>query len=81
MSYDRIPRELQDRPQFVVYRIEQRERKRTKVPYRADAPARKASTTDPATWSTFQNAVAASRAEGIDGIGDAFCAEDPFCGR
>lgn len=78
MSYDRIPPELQDRPQWVLWRREVRDGKPTKVPYRVDDPARRASTADPATWGTFESAVAASAR--ADGIGYVFSAEDPFCG-
>lgn len=56
-SLESIPAELRDRAQWVIWRSEERDGKRTKVPYRADGAGR-ASTTDPATWTTFLDALA-----------------------
>ena len=74
-----IPDELRDRAQWVVWKYEERpgEPKPTKVPYNARS-GRKASTTDPATWSAFDEAVAA--AEGYDGPGYVFAPDDPMIG-
>jgi putative DNA primase/helicase len=77
VSLDRIPAELRERDQWVLWRHEQREGKPTKVPHRVDGHGR-ASTTDADTWSTFADAVLAS--EGADGIGYVFSAEDPYVG-
>jgi primase-polymerase (primpol)-like protein len=41
----------------------------TKVPKRPDAPDRNASTTEPPTWGTFQQALACVTAGKVDGIG------------
>ena len=76
----RIPRELRALPQWVVYRIEHRGGKATKVPYRADARG-KAKSDSPATWATFQVTQAAcERDESLAGIGFMFSAEDPYVG-
>lgn len=73
-----IPAELQERPQWVVWRYEMREGKPTKVPYQAADPRREAKSTDPATWGTFEQAtLAALRA---DGIGYVFSPDDPYVG-
>lgn len=73
-----IPTELRELPQWVLWRHEQRDGKRTKVPYQAAAPARQASTTDPSTWATFEQALAArGRA---DGVGLVFSPDDPYAG-
>ncbi len=74
-----IPAELRSRPQWVVWRLEQRDGKPkpTKVPYRADGSGR-ASSKDSTTWSTFDMAVAASAT--ADGIGYVFSADDPYVG-
>jgi putative DNA primase/helicase len=72
-----IPSELRERPQWVVWRYEERDDKRTKVPYRADGQGR-ASSTDPSTWASYDAAVAAS--DTSDGIGFVFSADDPFVG-
>ena len=41
---------------------------------------RNASTTNPRTWGTFEEAVAACRRYGGDGIGFVFTKDDPYCG-
>jgi len=61
-----IPEEMRRLPHWVVWKREKTESgKWTKVPYRADGKGR-ASSTDPATWSTYEAAQAvASRYSGI----------------
>lgn len=76
--YANIPEELQARAQWVLWRWGERDGKPTKVPYQVRTPARKASSTNPSTWSTFAEAVAA--ADQADGIGFVFSAEDPYAG-
>ncbi len=39
-----------------------------------------ASELDPATWSTYDEAIAASMVDGYDGVGFVFCSSDPFVG-
>lgn len=78
-SWDCIPAELRERAQWVAWRLENRDGKTTKVPYRADGNGR-ASTTDPATWSTFETAVRQSDEIAADGIGYVFAADDPYIG-
>ena len=57
-------------PHWVIWRWEATKGgKRTKVPYQAAQPDRKATSTDPRTWSDF--ATAAGAAKNADGIG--FC--------
>lgn len=73
-----IPSELQERPQWVVWRYEMREGKPTKIPYQAADPRREAKSTDPATWGTFEQATAA--AVQADGIGFVFSPDDPYAG-
>jgi primase-polymerase (primpol)-like protein len=53
---ENIPDELKRRQQWVNWRLEERDGKLTKVPYNPRT-ADKASTTDSATWSTFEVAV------------------------
>lgn len=76
-AFDRIPAELRERDQWVVWRSEDRDGKPTKVPYQADGRGR-ASSTKPTTWATFDEAVAAAAT--YDGIGYVFAPDDPFCG-
>jgi hypothetical protein len=73
-SYDQIPAELRELPNWVVWREEKRrtkkgEVKKTKVPYNARTD-RRAMSNNPATWSTFNAAVDALK-RGYNGIG--FC--------
>ena len=75
MNPEAIPRELRERRQWVLWRYEERDGKPTKVPY--TARGRRASSTDPATWTSFEEARAAA---GFDGIGFVFSPDDPFTG-
>src|SRR5689334_11666678 len=79
-----IPAELRERKQWLVHRDKQ--------PYRALPPRERASVTDPATWASYDDAVAAKAAfagaaarnpklyRPFDGIGFVFSANDPFVG-
>jgi len=78
---ENIPKRLTERPQWVCWRLEEREGKATKVPY-TPGTVRRASSTDLMTWSTFPEALAAYETEEppYDGIGFMFCSADPYCG-
>ncbi len=73
---ERVPRELLARPQWVVWKRERREGRVTKVPYDARTGAR-ASSTDPYTWCSYAEALAA---RGVDGVGFVVTEGDPFVG-
>lgn len=76
-----FPAELTARNQWCLWRIEpDRKGRPTKVPYRPDG--RKASSDDPATWSTFTtvNAMLQERPGHYGGVGFFFSADDPVCG-
>ncbi len=73
-----IPNELKLRPQWVCWKREMRDGKQTKVPYIADTGECRASSTNPATWRTFEDAC--GHAARFDGIGFVFGADDPYCG-
>jgi hypothetical protein len=78
-----VPAELRERQQWVVWRMARRpgDPKPTKVPYRAESPATKASHADRSTWSTFEAAVGAvAKVPGLNGIGYVFAPDDPYCG-
>lgn len=77
-----VPYELRSRPQWVCWRYEARDDggKPTKMPYQANAPTRKASSTNPQTWSSFQDACTAALRHAMSGVGYVFAPDDPFVG-
>ncbi len=83
-TFENIPQALKDIPHWVVWRYEHRKEKTTekptKVPYRADNPRVHASSKDPTTWSTFENARENYERGGVDGIGFVFTEETGFVG-
>jgi hypothetical protein len=70
---------MRDLEQWVCWRYEERNGERTKVPY-SPLRAKRADSTNPATWTHYTQAVAAYREHCYDGIGFVFTEEDPFCG-
>lgn len=76
-----IPAALKTRFQWVVWRYEQRDEKWTKVPFDARTH-RPAKSTDPNTWSAWEEALEAFNdpRRAYDGVGYVFAAADPFCG-
>ena len=75
-QFQSIPADLRDFKRWVLVRLESRGKgKRTKVPYTPSG--RKASSTNPETWSTFSEALRA--APRFDGIGFVFT-DTPFFG-
>lgn len=81
MNLTAIPRELQERTQWVCWQ----NRDGKKMPYDAKT-GRAASTTNPATWSTFETALKAFETVKTNGkphysgSGFVFVADDGFCG-
>ncbi len=78
MGLDKIPDRLRKRRQWVVWREEARQGRRTKVPYTPSG--RHARSNDPRTWSSFEQAVSAQRRDGYDGVGFVFAADDGLTG-
>jgi putative DNA primase/helicase len=76
---DNIPEELRQRPQWLVWRLEDRDGKPTKIPYIAGGVGR-ASSTDSLTWRPFEEAVQALETGRYDGIGFVFSSGDPYAG-
>ena len=76
----KIPQELKALPNWVVWRIENREGKPTKVPYNAAHPKQNAKANVPTTWGTYDEAVKAYEAGSFTGVGYEFSGADPFCG-
>lgn len=73
-----VPSALQGRPQWIVWKTIQRDGGPTKVPFQITGKPAKSN--DPTTWSTFDEAVAAFKQGGYDGVGFMFSADDDFCG-
>jgi len=80
-SLDNIPEELRRRrrPQWVVWKLEKRDGKDTKVPYIAGGVG-KADSTNSETWRTFEEAVRALQGGRYSGVGFVFCSADPYTG-
>jgi hypothetical protein len=82
-AFDRIPRELraQPGPGWVVWRwgeVDPKTGKRKKPPFCPNDPSRHASSTNPATWGTFEQALSLVEAGVADGIG--FALAPPYVG-
>lgn len=76
----RIPSSLREIHQWVCWRYELRDAKWTKVPIDA-ATGLRASSTDRATWCSFERAQRAFEAdESLDGLGFVFAEDDEFAG-
>jgi hypothetical protein len=74
-----LPDELKAENSWVLWKKKRRNGKVTKVAFQVDH--RQASSTDPATWTTFEAAVAAFERDGFfDGIGFVFHPESPYAG-
>jgi putative DNA primase/helicase len=76
-----IPAELRDRAQWVAWKLTKRkqDKKPTKLPF-DPATGRIASSTDPSTWGTLEQALARLAQGGYDGIGFVFAEDDPYTG-
>lgn len=75
-----IPLAMRERPQWVLWRYEDRDGRRTKAPWKATDPGTRASSTNPGTWATFKQAADALDAGHGDGLGYVFAADDEFVG-
>jgi hypothetical protein len=88
-----IPQELRDRDQWVLWRYELRDGKRTKVPY--SSSGNMADSTGPETWASFADTLEALSttpverktgaageitAKGFEGVGYVFASDDPYTG-
>jgi hypothetical protein len=74
-----LPDELRAAASWVLWRKENRDGKPTKVLYQANH--RRADSTAPNTWTTFEQAVAAFEQDDFfDGVGFVFHPDNPYCG-
>jgi putative DNA primase/helicase len=78
---ENIPEEMRQYRHWIVWKLEERDGKLTKVPYIAGGVGR-ASSTDSLSWRSFEEAVQALHASPgrYDGIGFVFSSGDPFAG-
>lgn len=75
----RVPGELKAEPRWVCWRLVERDGRRTKMPVDART-GRMAKSTDPATWATFEEAVAARDRLGCSGVGFVFGSDRAYTG-
>jgi primase-polymerase (primpol)-like protein len=76
----RVPDDLTERDQWVLWRFETLRGKQAKVPY--ETSGNRADSTEPATWTTFEEVLNTwrSKQQVYTGIGFVFSNADPFCG-
>jgi hypothetical protein len=76
----RVPDDLTERDQWVLWRYEARQSKRTKVPYQANG--KPADSTNPDTWTTFEDALRTwcRDRQRYAGLGFVFSKEDTLAG-
>lgn len=77
VNYDGIPQAMKDCPHWVLWKFEERDGKKTKVPIQPNG--RNASTTNPETWSDFEKAKKFHDMHVGDGLGFVFT-RDTFSG-
>src|SRR5918995_1725689 len=78
-SVYQIPEELRTSPSWVLWKREHRDEKPTKVLYQASR--RRADSTAPSTWTSFEDAVEAFEHDDFfDGVGFVFHPDNPYCG-
>jgi primase-polymerase (primpol)-like protein len=76
----RVPDDLVELDQWLLWRYEQRNNRRTKVPYQVSGKT--ADTTQPRTWTTFENAITTWNLDRrrYSGIGFVFSKQDNLVG-
>ena len=70
MTYNNFPQQLREQKQWVMWKLENKGDKKTKVPYRNTAQL--ASSTDSTTWLTFEESLKFLETEQFNGIGYVF---------
>jgi len=79
-DYDKIPSELKSLCQWVVWRMIPAKPKPKKIPFQPRQHKKMASTTDPTTWATYDEAVQTFNQHQFSGIGFVFTKDDPYVG-
>ncbi len=75
-----IPTEMKEYSNWVVWKYEQKDGRQTKIPYDPKG-TRRASSTDPSTWASFDKASqACDNGSRFDGVGFVFTEKDPYFG-
>jgi hypothetical protein len=78
---ENTPAVLQTLPQWVCWRYDNVKGRQTKVPYDPNQTFARAKSNEPATWGTFDQALARYRKDGrFDGIAFNFSDDDPYAG-
>jgi len=77
-TFDKVPNSLRNQKQWIVWRSEERDGDRTKVPYQPNGSYAKS--TDKDTWTDFETARKAYESGQFDGVGFVFSETDPFVG-
>ena len=76
-----IPASLQALPCWVLWRLEHRHGRQTKIPYRADGSGLRASATDPDTWCDYAQAARLGlERDGYNGLGFVFSGSNDVVG-
>jgi len=73
-------KELRHWPQWVIWRIDARDGKTTKIPLCAHAPGQRASSTDPKTWAPYEATLKPIERGRADGAGFVFSETDEYTG-
>ncbi len=77
---EHVPAGLRNHRQWVAWKYVERDGNQSKVPVNPHTGGL-ASSTNPATWSTFQEALdACQQHAGLAGVGFVFTPDDPYCG-
>lgn len=77
-NFNDIPAELKALPQWILWRFEERDSKKTKVPYQPSGEMAQAN--NRRTWSTFATVVKFYMQGNYDGIGFVFSRQDNYIG-
>ncbi len=79
IEVENIPPELKALPQWLCWKLEERDGKPTKIPYNPRIGS-KAQSVNPATWGSFEEAVKAVSRLKCSGVGFVFTDADPYVG-